>query len=79
MCLSNGFNPVEVPIPPNVPHEWCCDNARAEIAFGINALFGRSIGANQSQGPWDPTNAMDFIQYTHDMGYKISAWEFGIA
>lgn len=47
-----------------------------QVAFGLNALYGRT-GAKHSGGPWDPTNALDFIRYTHDKGYNISAWEFG--
>lgn len=47
-----------------------------EVAFGVNALYGRHD--NKSfKGPWNPSNAHDFILYTHDKGYNISAWEFG--
>lgn len=48
-------------------------SVRCQVAFGLNALFGRT----RTRSAWDPTNALDFIQYTHDKGYNISAWEFG--
>ncbi|KAH7433427.1 hypothetical protein KP509_07G069000 [Ceratopteris richardii] len=48
-------------------------NVRCQVAFGLNALFGRT----STQHEWDPQNAFDFIQYTHEKGYDISAWEFG--
>ncbi|KAI5073746.1 hypothetical protein GOP47_0011759 [Adiantum capillus-veneris] len=48
-------------------------SVRCQAVFGLNALFGRT----KTRTAWDPTNALDFIQYTHDKGYNISAWEFG--
>ncbi|KAI5070349.1 hypothetical protein GOP47_0014692 [Adiantum capillus-veneris] len=48
----------------------------AQVVFGLNALYGRR-GHYSSLGPWNSTNSRNFIKYTHDQGYKISAWEFG--
>ncbi|GLJ53793.1 hypothetical protein SUGI_1148050 [Cryptomeria japonica] len=51
---------------------------RAVVAFGLNALNGRKeISKGVWEGPWDSTNANDFIQYTVDHGYQINAWELG--
>lgn len=50
----------------------------AVLAFGLNALIGRKRMPNGVMGgPWDSSNARDFIQYTVDHGYKINAWELG--
>eukprot|EP01018_Ginkgo_biloba_P024908 Gb_17661 [translate_table: standard] len=50
----------------------------AVIAFGLNALYGRhQISKGLWGGPWNSSNARNFIQYTVDRGYKIRAWEFG--
>lgn len=50
----------------------------AVVAFGLNALKGRKMMSNRvMEGPWDSSNARDFIQYTVDHGYKINAWELG--
>ncbi|KAH9321273.1 hypothetical protein KI387_015912, partial [Taxus chinensis] len=42
-------------------------------------LFFRKTGKEVSKGvlggPWDLTNAYDFIQHTVDHGYQINAWE----
>ena len=50
---------------------------RAVIAFGLNALNGKSLMSSGSEGSWDSSNARDFIQYTVDHGHKIKAWELG--
>jgi hypothetical protein len=48
------------------------------VLFGLNALIGRKRMPNGVMGgPWDSSNARDFIQYTVDHGYKINAWELG--
>ena len=47
------------------------------IAFGLNALNGKSLMSSGSEGSWDSSNARDFIQYTVDHGHKIKAWELG--
>ncbi|KAH9289644.1 hypothetical protein KI387_033761, partial [Taxus chinensis] len=48
------------------------------VAFGLNALNGRKEASKGVLGgPWDSTNAYDFIQYTVDHGYQINAWELG--
>ncbi|GLJ49120.1 hypothetical protein SUGI_1036230 [Cryptomeria japonica] len=50
----------------------------AVVAFGLNALNGRKeVSKGVSEGPWDSTNAYDFIQYTVDHDYQINAWELG--
>ncbi|CAI0560178.1 unnamed protein product [Linum tenue] len=50
----------------------------AIISFGLNALHGRHKIKNKVWGgPWNSTNAHDFISYTISKGYKIEAWEFG--
>ncbi|GAB2209460.1 hypothetical protein Droror1_Dr00026676 [Drosera rotundifolia] len=50
----------------------------AIITFGLNALYGRRKTRNGAWiGPWDSTNANDFIKYTISKGYKIDSWEFG--
>ncbi|KAL9253475.1 Heparanase-like protein [Drosera capensis] len=50
----------------------------AIITFGLNALYGRRKTMNGAWiGPWDSTNANDFIKYTISKGYKIDSWEFG--
>lgn len=49
----------------------------AEVVFGINALYGRRYQNGRFEGPWNSTNARDFIQYTVDHGYTMNAWEFG--
>ncbi|XP_057519906.1 heparanase-like protein 1 [Amaranthus tricolor] len=50
----------------------------AVITFGINALYGRQKSKDGAWiGPWDSSNAYDFIKYTVSKGYKIDSWEFG--
>eukprot|EP00249_Psilotum_nudum_P005623 c19067_g2_i1 orf=852-2249(+) len=51
-------------------------NTGATVAFGLNALYGRS-NVGGVYGPWNSTNARDLIQYSVKHGYKIQAWEFG--
>lgn len=51
----------------------------AVITFGINALYGRQKSKDGAWiGPWDSSNAYDFIKYTVLKGYKIDSWEFGM-
>ncbi|KAK9669202.1 hypothetical protein RND81_13G115300 [Saponaria officinalis] len=48
------------------------------ITFGINALYGRRKSKTTLwTGPWDSSNAHDFINYTVSKGYQIDSWEFG--
>ncbi|KMT10738.1 hypothetical protein BVRB_5g113960 [Beta vulgaris subsp. vulgaris] len=50
----------------------------AIITFGINALYGRKKSKNDVWiGPWDSSNAYDFMKYTISKGYHIDSWEFG--
>ncbi|CAN0896059.1 Heparanase-like protein 1 [Linum grandiflorum] len=50
----------------------------AIVTFGLNALRGRhKIKGSLWGGPWNSTNAYDFISYTISKGYKIEAWEYG--
>uniref|UniRef100_A0A803L9F2 Heparanase-like protein 2 n=1 Tax=Chenopodium quinoa TaxID=63459 RepID=A0A803L9F2_CHEQI len=50
----------------------------AVITFGINALYGRKKSKNGVWvGPWDSSNAYDFMKYTVSKGYHIDSWEFG--
>ncbi|CAM6107039.1 unnamed protein product [Calypogeia fissa] len=44
----------------------------ASVAFGLNALYGMSLNIS-----WDPSNAAEFIFYTHSHGYPVTAWELG--
>ncbi|KAG0504341.1 hypothetical protein KC19_N040900 [Ceratodon purpureus] len=46
------------------------------VAFGLNALFRRpKIG--DVWGPWDSSNARDFIEFTINQGIQVEAWELG--
>ncbi|KAL3675271.1 hypothetical protein R1sor_025219 [Riccia sorocarpa] len=49
------------------------------VAFGLNALYGRSKSVSQVQvvEPWNPSNAERLIRYTRDRGYPVIAWELG--
>ncbi|KAJ7547200.1 hypothetical protein O6H91_08G074200 [Diphasiastrum complanatum] len=47
---------------------------RSQVAFGLNALYGRE--ANRSL-PWNSSNTKNFIQFTAKQGYPIYAWELG--
>ncbi|KNA19695.1 hypothetical protein SOVF_059260 [Spinacia oleracea] len=50
----------------------------AVVTFGINALYGRKKSKNSVWiGPWDSSNAYDFMKYTISKGYHIDSWEFG--
>ncbi|GJN40063.1 hypothetical protein PR202_gb29230 [Eleusine coracana subsp. coracana] len=50
----------------------------AKIVFGLNALNGRVLLPDGSQGgPWDYTNAASLIRYTINKGYRIQGWELG--
>ncbi|KAD2394313.1 hypothetical protein E3N88_41290 [Mikania micrantha] len=50
----------------------------AEVIFGLNALAGKTIRANDSTvGPWDSANAESLMQYTVKKNYTIYAWELG--
>ncbi|KAL9243260.1 hypothetical protein vseg_017169 [Gypsophila vaccaria] len=50
----------------------------ALVTFGINALYGRQKSETTLwTGPWDSSNAHDFINYTISKGYQIYSWEFG--
>ncbi|KAD2394288.1 hypothetical protein E3N88_41265 [Mikania micrantha] len=50
----------------------------AEVIFGLNALAGKTIRANDSTvGPWDSANAEYLMQYTVKKNYTIYAWELG--
>ncbi|XP_020586932.1 heparanase-like protein 2 [Phalaenopsis equestris] len=53
-------------------------NTGAIAIFGLNALQGRQQGSEGFwQGPWNSTNARDFIEYTVSKGYPVTSWEFG--
>ncbi|XP_024541545.1 heparanase-like protein 3 isoform X3 [Selaginella moellendorffii] len=47
------------------------------VAFGLNALHGKERIDNTFQGPWNSSNARDFIAYTASKGYPIKAWGLG--
>ncbi|XP_057951835.1 heparanase-like protein 1 [Malania oleifera] len=50
----------------------------AIVTFGLNALNGRQKSKRSVwTGPWDPSNAHNFINYTVAKGYKIDSWELG--
>lgn len=52
--------------------------AGANVIFGLNALYGRSIGSDGSTvGPWNPSNAESLIRYTVKKNYTIYGWELG--
>lgn len=50
---------------------------KAKVAFGVNALYGRHYENGHYAGPWNSSNARDFIQYTVNNGFEMNAWEFG--
>lgn len=55
---------------------------RAVVTFGLNALSGRRKASADPKdtlwvGPWNSSNAEDFITYTLSKGYKVESWEFG--
>ncbi|KAF3775875.1 Heparanase-like protein 2 [Nymphaea thermarum] len=48
------------------------------VTFGLNALAGRQKTSDGLwNGPWDSSNARDFVQYTVLKGYNVDSWEFG--
>ncbi|XP_020590057.1 heparanase-like protein 2 isoform X2 [Phalaenopsis equestris] len=50
----------------------------AIVTFGLNALYGRHQGRKGLwQGPWNSSNALDFMEYTVSKGYPVDSWEFG--
>ncbi|KAM0951407.1 putative glycosidase [Dioscorea sansibarensis] len=50
----------------------------AIVTFGLNALKGRKHIRNSVWGgPWNYSNAHDFIEYTVSKGYRVDSWEFG--
>nr|XP_010936349.1 heparanase-like protein 1 isoform X2 [Elaeis guineensis] len=50
----------------------------AIVTFGLNALHGRNHIRNKVwAGPWNSTNARDFIEYTISKQYPVDSWEFG--
>ncbi|XP_059643430.1 heparanase-like protein 3 [Cornus florida] len=52
--------------------------AGAKIIFGLNALYGRTIGSDNSVvGAWNSSNAESLIRYTVNSGYTIHGWELG--
>lgn len=49
-------------------------NAGLNIVFGINGMYGRK----NSTTPWDPSNAILFLQHTAEMGYtNLAGFELG--
>lgn len=51
---------------------------RAKVIFGLNALYGRSVGSDGSTiGPWNPNNAETLIRYTVEKNHTIYGWELG--
>ncbi|KAL9682393.1 hypothetical protein QQ045_014190 [Rhodiola kirilowii] len=56
--------------------------SRAQIIFGLNALYGKTIqptlrGSALAVGNWNSSNAESFIHYTVKKGYPIYGWELG--
>lgn len=50
----------------------------AKVTFGLNALHGRHrIRNGVWGGPWNSSNARDFIEYTISKGFPVDSWEFG--
>lgn len=50
----------------------------AIVTFSLNALYGRRKARKGPwTGPWDSSNAHDFMKYTMSKGYQIDSWEFG--
>lgn len=55
-----------------------CIMNRAKVIFGLNALSGRTLGADGSAvGAWNYSNAEFLIRYTVNKGYSIYGWELG--
>jgi heparanase 1 len=52
----------------------------AVVTFGLNALQGRQqTRKGVWGGPWNSSNAREFIEYTVSKNYPIDSWEFGNA
>ncbi|ONM33166.1 Heparanase-like protein 1 [Zea mays] len=50
----------------------------AVVTFGLNALRGRQqTRKGVWGGPWNSSNAREFIEYTVLKNYPIDSWEFG--
>ncbi|KAG0521398.1 hypothetical protein BDA96_08G156800 [Sorghum bicolor] len=50
----------------------------AVVTFGLNALQGRQqTRKGVWGGPWNSSNAREFIEYTVSKNYPIDSWEFG--
>ncbi|CAN6441474.1 unnamed protein product [Victoria cruziana] len=48
------------------------------VTFGLNALVGRQKTSDGLwSGPWDSSNARDFVKYTVSKGYNVDSWGFG--
>ncbi|CAI9092664.1 OLC1v1027974C1 [Oldenlandia corymbosa var. corymbosa] len=53
-------------------------SAGAEVIFGLNALYGRTIDSgNNALGPWNSSNAESLIRYTAQKNYPVYGWELG--
>ncbi|XP_057511696.1 heparanase-like protein 3, partial [Actinidia eriantha] len=53
-------------------------NAGARVIFGLNALSGRTIGADGAAvGAWNSSNAESLMRYTVNKRYTIHGWELG--
>lgn len=53
-------------------------NTGAVVTFGLNALQGRKqIRRGVWGGPWNSSNAREFMEYTVSKNYPIDSWEFG--
>jgi len=51
-------------------------NARCQLAFGLNGLFGRMPAPDTEAlwtGPWDPTDAEKLLRFTRDSGLRLDA------
>uniref|UniRef100_A0A1D1YZ15 Heparanase-like protein 1 n=1 Tax=Anthurium amnicola TaxID=1678845 RepID=A0A1D1YZ15_9ARAE len=62
-------------------NEFLCETG-AVVTFGLNALSGRHKASSDPDdglwvGPWDTSNAEDFISYTLSKGYNVESWELG--
>lgn len=50
---------------------------RVQVVFGLNALYNRSRLDSGTWGPWDSSNARDFIKFTVEQGIAVEGWELG--
>ncbi|KAG5079766.1 hypothetical protein JHK86_003831 [Glycine max] len=51
-----------------------------KLTFGLNALSGKKPSKEDKKnwkGDWDPTNAIDLMEYTISKGYNIDSYELG--